>query len=105
MKRSGPFKWTPEADAAFEDLKRYLMSPPIMVVPRSREPLLLYLAATPQTASAALVAVREERVCAQKKPAAPVPPEVTSSPAEILPQEALGASPPEAVPPPAEGLP
>ena len=34
-KRSGPFKWTPEADAAFEDLKRYLTSPPIMVAPRS----------------------------------------------------------------------
>jgi hypothetical protein len=48
MKRSGPFKWTPEADAAFEGLKRYLMSPPIMVAPRSREPLLLYLAATPR---------------------------------------------------------
>ena len=64
MKRSGPFKWTPEADAAFEDLKRYLTSPPIMVAPRSREPLLLYLAATPQTASASLVAVREECVCA-----------------------------------------
>lgn len=47
MKRSGPFKWTPEADAAFEDLKRYLTSPPIMVAPRSREPLLLYLAPTP----------------------------------------------------------
>ena len=63
MKRSGPFKWTPEADTAFEDLKRYLTSPPIMVAPRSHDPLLLYLAATPQTANAALVAVREERVC------------------------------------------
>ena len=47
MKRSGPFKWTPEANAAFEDLKRYLTSPPIIVVPRSHEPLMLYLVATP----------------------------------------------------------
>jgi hypothetical protein len=31
MKRSGTFKWTPKAAAAFEDLKRYLMSPPILV--------------------------------------------------------------------------
>ena len=52
MKKSGPFKWTPEADAAFTDLKRYLASPPILVAPPPREPLLLYLAATTQTASA-----------------------------------------------------
>lgn len=67
MKRTGSFEWTPEADAAFESLKRYLTSPPIMVAPRFREPLVLYLAATPQTASAALVAVREERVITKEK--------------------------------------
>ena len=33
MKRSGPFKRTPEAAAAFEGLKRYLVSPPILVAP------------------------------------------------------------------------
>ena len=32
-----------------------------MVAPRPREPLVLYLAATPYSASAALVAVRKER--------------------------------------------
>jgi hypothetical protein len=31
MKRTGKFKWTPEADKAFTELKRYLTSPPIMV--------------------------------------------------------------------------
>src|SRR4051812_49616196 len=61
MKRKGPFEWSEEADKAFQDLKRYLTSPPVMVAPRPREPLLLYLAATPYSASAALVAVREER--------------------------------------------
>jgi hypothetical protein len=60
MKRKGPFEWTLEAEAAFEDLKRYLTSPPVMVAPRSHEPLVLYLAAPPHSASAALVAVREE---------------------------------------------
>ena len=49
MKRKGPFEWTPEAEAAFQDLKRYLTSPPVMVVPRPR--------ASPHSASAALVAV------------------------------------------------
>ena len=61
MKKKGPFEWTKEADRAFQDLKRYLTSPPVMVAPRPQEPLVLYLAATPYSASAALVAVREER--------------------------------------------
>ena len=61
MKKKGPFEWTEEADKAFQDLKRYLTSPPVMVAPRPQEPLVLYLAATPYSASAALVAVREER--------------------------------------------
>jgi hypothetical protein len=30
MKKSGEFKWTPEADEAFATLKRYLTSPPVM---------------------------------------------------------------------------
>ena len=60
MKRKGPFEWTQEADEAFQDLKKYLTSPPVMVAPRPQEPLVLYLAATPYSASAAPVAVREE---------------------------------------------
>ena len=59
--KKGPFEWTEEADKAFQDLKRYLTSPPVMVAPRPQEPLVLYLAATPYSTSAALVAVREER--------------------------------------------
>ena len=61
MKKKGPFEWTEEADKAFQDLKRYLTSPPVMVAPRPQDPLVLHLAATPYSASAALVAVREER--------------------------------------------
>ena len=52
-------KWTPEAEAALQDLKRYLSSTPILVAPKPRDPLLLYLAATNQVVSAALVARRE----------------------------------------------
>ena len=33
MKRTDTFNWTPEAAIAFEDLKRYLASPPILVAP------------------------------------------------------------------------
>jgi hypothetical protein len=55
MKRTGKFEWTPEADKAFTELKRYLTSPPIMVAPTFREPLLLYIAETPITASDVLI--------------------------------------------------
>ena len=62
MKRTDTFKWTPKAVAAFKEIKRYLASPPIMVAPQPREPVLLYLVATPHTASAVLVAEREEPI-------------------------------------------
>ena len=52
-------EWTPEAEAALQDLKKYLSSMPILVAPKPQEPLLLYLAATNQVVSAALVAERE----------------------------------------------
>ena len=71
MKRTGTFKWTPEAEKAFEDLKKYLASPPVMVAPRHGEHLKLYLSATPQTASDVLVVEREEPVLHKKSAATP----------------------------------
>src|SRR3954469_23385899 len=59
LKKAGPVKWTPEAEAALQDLKKYLSSAPILVTPKPQEKLLLYLAATNQVVSAALVAERE----------------------------------------------
>ena len=59
LKRAGPMKWTPEADTALQELKAYLSSVPTLVAPKPRESLLLYLAATNQVVSAALVAQRE----------------------------------------------
>jgi len=47
MKRKGMFQWTPEADTAFQDLKKYITSPTVMVAPHPHETLVLYLAATP----------------------------------------------------------
>ena len=52
-------KWTPEAEAALQDLKRYLSSTPTLVAPKPQEKLLLYIAATNQVVSVALVAERE----------------------------------------------
>jgi hypothetical protein len=65
MKRTGKFEWNPEANKAFAELKRYITSPPIMVAPTFHEPLLLYIAATPRTASAILIAERDAKVIAK----------------------------------------
>ena len=53
------FQWSEEADKAFEGLKAYLSNPPVLVSPLEGEPLLVYLAATPNVVSAVLVAERE----------------------------------------------
>ena len=59
FKKAGPIKWTPEAEAVLQDLKTYLSSVPTLVAPKPQESLQLYLAATNQMLSAALVAQRE----------------------------------------------
>ena len=41
LKKSGPVEWTPEAEEAIQSLKRCLASPPILVAPTEKEPLLL----------------------------------------------------------------
>jgi hypothetical protein len=33
LRKSGPFVWTHEAEKVFQELKRYLTSPPVMVAP------------------------------------------------------------------------
>jgi hypothetical protein len=58
LKKRGSFEWTPEADQAFLVLKKYLSSPPILVSPRPNELLLLYVSATTQVVSVALVVER-----------------------------------------------
>jgi hypothetical protein len=67
MKHVGKFEWTLKADKAFAELKRYLTSPPIMVAPTTREPLLLYIMATPRTASAILIVERDAKVIAKEE--------------------------------------
>jgi hypothetical protein len=85
MKCTGKFEWTPEADMAFTELKRYLTSPPIMVAPTFCEPLLLYIAATPRTVSAILVAERDAKVIAKEE---------VDPPGLGAPREEEAASPP-----------
>jgi hypothetical protein len=53
--KSGPFVWTEEVEEAFQELKWYLTSLPIMVAPEPGEPLLLYITATADVMSMVLV--------------------------------------------------
>ena len=52
------FEWTAKCQQAFEDLKTYLSSPPLLSPLRPREKLFLYLAVSPVAVNAALL--REE---------------------------------------------
>jgi hypothetical protein len=61
MKKSDKkFEWTEEADAAFLQLKKVLSTPPVLVAPKERQPLLLYIAATHQVVSTVLVLEQSE---------------------------------------------
>jgi hypothetical protein len=56
--KSGPFIWSNDTEETFQELKRYLTSPPVIVVPEPGEALLLYIAATSEAVSMVLVAER-----------------------------------------------
>jgi dsDNA-binding SOS-regulon protein len=61
MKKSDDkFEWTEEADAVFAQLKKVLSTSPVLVAPKEKEPLLLYIAATHQMVSTVLVVERSE---------------------------------------------
>jgi hypothetical protein len=60
MRKSRPFFWTEEAEEAFQELKQYLTSPPVMVAPEPGKPLLLYVVATIDVIRMVLVAKQPE---------------------------------------------
>jgi hypothetical protein len=66
MKKFDHFTWTPDAQEALDSLKNMLKSPPILTAPTLEEPMLLYISATTQLVSAALVVEREEPGRSQK---------------------------------------
>src|SRR6266542_4267537 len=66
LKKQDKFQWTPEAQQAFDKLKEFLTSPPVLVPPMPEEPLLLYIAATPHVISTAIVVERQEEGHIQK---------------------------------------
>jgi hypothetical protein len=60
LRWANPIEWTEEAKAAFNDLKKYLTSPSVLVAPEQGEPLLLYITAADDVVSMVLVAERLE---------------------------------------------
>ena len=57
LRQANSFSWTPECQQAFEELKQFLRSPPLLSKPVIREKLHLYLAASPEALSSVLVRI------------------------------------------------
>ena len=68
MKKSDRFTWTPQADAAFHELKNMLATAPILASPLPKEPMLLYIAATNRFVSVVVVVEREEEGTVVQRP-------------------------------------
>jgi hypothetical protein len=60
LRKAECFTWTPEAEEALRNLKALLTNAPILVPPAVGEALLIYVAATTQVVSAAIVVERRE---------------------------------------------
>eukprot|EP01018_Ginkgo_biloba_P014826 Gb_24854 [translate_table: standard] len=59
LKKDTVFHWNRECQQAFEQLKHYLLNPPVLVSPIPRKPLLLYISAT-QVALGSLLAQHDD---------------------------------------------
>jgi hypothetical protein len=62
MRGSSLFTWTEEAEQAFQEMKQYLTSLPVLVAPDPGETLFLYLAAMTEVINMVLVAERFEQL-------------------------------------------
>jgi hypothetical protein len=60
LKKSNSFVWTDDADQALVTLKQALQEAPILAIPKDKEPMLLYIAATNRVVSTIMVVERHE---------------------------------------------
>jgi hypothetical protein len=60
MKKIDHFVWPQHADDAFNNLKRALSMAPVLAAPASREPMLLYIAATSRVVSVVVMVEHTE---------------------------------------------
>src|SRR5436190_23622690 len=66
LKKQDKFQWSPEAQQAFDKLKKFLTNPPVLVPPMPEESLLPYITATSHVVSTAIVVERQEEGHIQK---------------------------------------
>src|SRR5438477_10133380 len=66
LKKQDKFQWTFETQQTFEELKKFLTNPPVLVPPMPEESLLLYIAATSHVVSTTIVVERQEEGHIQK---------------------------------------
>ncbi|KAL0384243.1 UNVERIFIED_CONTAM: hypothetical protein Sradi_2818600 [Sesamum radiatum] len=94
LKKADAFSWNEQCQAAFENLKKYLTSPPLLTKPKPGETLFLYLAISEGAVSAVLVRGEARAsthiLCQQDPPGAgrEIPPnrEVGISPGDSCPK-------------------
>jgi hypothetical protein len=60
LKKQDKFQWTKQAQEPFEDLKKYLTTPPTLVAPKPHETLQFYIFATSNVVSMMIVIERGE---------------------------------------------
>jgi hypothetical protein len=59
LRKTPGWRWTLEAQKAFDDIKDFVTKTPILVAPNKEEPLILYVVATTQVVSVAIVLERK----------------------------------------------
>jgi hypothetical protein len=60
LKKQDKFQWTQEVQEAFEDLKKYLTTPPTLVAPEPHKNLQLYISTTSNVVSTAIIIEQRE---------------------------------------------
>ena len=63
LRKNQPVEWNEECQKAFEKIKKYLTSPPVLKPPRQGKPLILYLGLKENTIVAMLAQARRCRAC------------------------------------------
>ncbi|GJU33109.1 reverse transcriptase domain-containing protein [Tanacetum coccineum] len=59
MRKKSDFRWTPEAEQAFKQLKQHISELPMLVAPRPKEELIMYLSASQGAVGAVLMTERD----------------------------------------------
>ena len=60
LRKMPEWRWSSEAQKAFDDIKDFLTKPLVLVAPNEEAPLLLYVAAATQVVSVGIVVKRKE---------------------------------------------